>query len=145
LKLLEVRTMTKNPDKALRCPFPVIPLVGILLLCCVGATTAQKKVVDIRNIGHRDWKMEAFSLDKKLDLNIEARGAGDHWHEYMYAYAWILDAGTRDVVWEMNLDNTYQRSRRRELEYEGSLTLPEGDYEVYFAVSPFNYKDIHIE
>ena len=138
--------MRKIPEKTFPGPLKIIILVGILLLSSTGATLAQKSVVDIRNIGHRDWKMEAFSLDKKLDLNIEARGAGDHWHDYMYAYAWILNAQTRKVVWEMNLDNTYQRSRRyKDLEYEGSVTLPEGDYEVYFTISPFNFEDIHIE
>jgi hypothetical protein len=137
--------MHKSADKLFPDPLKVITLIVVVLFCGGGATVAQKNVVDIRNIGHRDWKMESFSLDRKLDLNIKARGAGDLWHDYMYAYSWILDAQTRDVVWEMNLDNTYQRSRHRELEYEGSLTLPAGDYEVYFAISPFNYKDIHIE
>lgn len=110
---------------------------GILLLGSPDESVAQKNVVDIHNVGHRNWKMEAFSLDMKLDLYIEARGAEAQWRDFMYAYAWILDARTRDVVWEMSLDNTSRRRRERELEYEGPISLPAGDYEVYFAISPF--------
>lgn len=118
-------------------PVAVIVTAGLLLFGNPDESAAQKNVVDIHNIGHRNWKMETFSLDKKLDLYVEARGAEAHWRDFMYAYAWILDARSRDVVWEMNLDNTSRRRRERELEYEGSITLPAGDYEVYFAISPF--------
>jgi len=115
----------------------VILLTGVLLFGIVGGTEAQGTVVDIRNVGHRDWDMKGFSLDKRLDLYVEACGAEAEWRDFMYAYAWILDAQTRDVVWEMDLDNTSRRRRDRELEYEGTITLPAGDYEVYFAMSPF--------
>ncbi|MFQ6091978.1 MAG: hypothetical protein ACE5OR_04745 [bacterium] len=140
-----VRTMRDISDKPLLTTFVAVCLIGILLFGTLGAAEAQGNVVDIRNLGHRDWKMEGFSLDKKLELYVQARGAGDRRSDYIYAYAWILDARTRDVVWEMNLDNTSQRRRRRDLEYEGSLTLPRGDYEVYFAISPFSFGEIRIE
>ena len=118
-------------------PFAVIIAAGFLLLAHPDRSAAQNNVVDIHNIGHRNWKMETFSIERKLDLHVEARGAEAHWKDFMYAYAWILDARSRDVVWEMNLDNTSRRRRERELEYEGTITLPAGDYEVYFAISPF--------
>lgn len=127
-----------------------LPSRGLLILICflcIGKYSHANDaghIVDIQNIGHRNWQMESFSLDKKVDLHIHARGAETQWKELMYAYAWILDVQSRDVVWEMDLDDTSGKKRRGDMMYEGTITLPEGDYEVYFAVSTF-IKDIKIE
>ena len=129
--------MLSKGAKTVMSIFVVGCLTAILLFVQTGEAEAQRTVVDIHNVGHRNWEMESFSIDKRLELFVEARGAEAQWHDFMYAYAWILDARTRDVVWEMDLDNTSRQRRNRELEYEGTITLPEGDYEVYFAIAPF--------
>ncbi|UCE19541.1 MAG: hypothetical protein JSV84_04135 [Gemmatimonadota bacterium] len=109
-----------------------------------GLTNTSGIIVDIRNIGHRNWEMASFSLDKKLDLHIEARGTEPQRDDFVYSYAWILDARSRDVVWEMNLDKTSRKRRLKKFTYERMITLSEGDYEVYYATSTF-FMDMNIE
>ena len=118
--------------------------VVILLARNVSLAGTSDNIVDIRNLGHRNWQTESFSIDKSLDVYIEVRGAETQEEDFMYAHAWILNARSRDVIWEMNMDKTSRRRRHKEVLYEGTVTLPEGDYEVYFAVSTFTI-DIHIE
>lgn len=122
-----------------------VPLLFVTLLSGnVSLAGTSGNVVDISDIGHRNWKMESFSLDKRLDLHVEVRGVEIQWQDVMYASAWILDARSRDVVWEMDLDNTSWKRDRNGRIYEGLISLPEGDYEVYFALSTF-LVEIHIK
>ena len=134
-------------NKLITLRFPHISVALFLVTFVFGSAglaNMSDYIVDIRNIDHRNWEMASFSLDKKLDLNIEARGAEPQWSDFVYSYAWILDARSRDVVWEMNLDKKSRKKRDKEFVYEGSITLLEGDYEVYYATSTF-LVDINIE
>ncbi len=90
--------------------------------------------VEVRGIG--------FVLDKEMAVTIDAVGGGDRsmWREMfdedempsgMYAYGWIIDAATRELVWEMTLRNT--SGGRDERTFDDTITLGEGAYEVYFT------------
>jgi hypothetical protein len=131
----------------IKAAFPRRSLTLLTIICCIGEFSYaddSNHIVEIHTVGHRNWKMESFSLDRKLDLYIHARGAEPQLNDLTYAYAWILNAQSRKVVWEMDVDNTSRKKHRRETAYEGPITLPKGDYEVYFAITTF-IKDIQIQ
>jgi len=90
--------------------------------------------VEVRGVG--------FVLEKDMPVTINAVGGGDKsmWREMfdeddspggMYAYGWIIDAATREIVWEMNLRNT--SGRRDDREFDDEIRMKAGAYEVYFA------------
>lgn len=121
--------------------------VGLLW---AGWLQAQEDVVELKNLGGEQIDYAGFVLNKDGNVHIKAIGAGFA-HEFMhltsfqadtnnmFAYAWILNAQTREMVWRMTLKNTkkvgwsgYNR------EFNGELSLPKGSYEVYFStVEPF--------
>ncbi|MFC2172355.1 hypothetical protein ACFLU6_06945, partial [Acidobacteriota bacterium] len=71
-----------------------------------------------------------FSVIGDVDILIQAQGAGVG--DDMFAYPWILNAGTREVVWKMTLKNSRKESSK-DRSFEGSIRLKPGSYLVYFT------------
>ena len=42
-----------------------------------------------------------FSVNRQAGVTVEAVGAGLKSGEYLFAYPWIIDARTRQLVWSM--------------------------------------------
>ncbi|MGH7605798.1 MAG: hypothetical protein ACREME_00535, partial [Gemmatimonadales bacterium] len=110
----------------------------------------------------------AFTLDKAQAVRIEAAGAdgetarriagrrnligrlvssfvrAEHRFEdeTWSANAWILDANTRAVVWELRATHP-ERERSGLVHFEGMLRLPAGSYEAYYAFYPVDWTDRH--
>ena len=103
--------------------FGVILVNGYFLFSGVPASEAATAIVDIRNIGDKNWEMASFSLDKKLDLHIHAQGAGTKWTDMMYAYAWILDARSRTTVWKMDLENRSKKKVQKDVIHDEDISL----------------------
>ncbi len=90
-------------------------------------------------------KVVGFVLNHPQQISIRAEGAGKRIPgreirsfmedpEQMFAYAWILDAQDRSLVWRMTLDNTRRNWQTRyNRKFEGELKLPSGKYEVYYS------------
>ncbi|MGH7471533.1 MAG: hypothetical protein ACRENP_26575 [Longimicrobiales bacterium] len=104
-------------------------------------TQQSNVLVDMRDLSPHELRSEGFVLGDAQTIRIEAVGAAkaggswfardDHREEWP-GNAWILNARTRDVVWELRREDT--RSGRRNLEhYEGRVSLPAGTYEVFYA------------
>ncbi len=52
----------------------------------------------------------------------------------MFAYAWILNARTREMVWRMTMNNTISDKGSSFLRrFRGDVKLPAGEYEVYYS------------
>jgi hypothetical protein len=101
-------------------------------------TFAQDDLLaEIRNLYPESVKAEAFTLDQDQEVYIDAVGAGSHRYE-LAATAWILNAETREVVWDMSEGRT-SRSARRRREFHDKVTLPKGNYEVYYSFFPRHY------
>ena len=103
----------------------------------------------------------AFTLDKAQDVRIQALGAdvesarriasrrnlltrlvssfvrSEHRFadEPWMANAWILDARTREVVWELSADGA-ERQGSGLMQFDGKLRLPAGGYEAYYSFHP---------
>jgi hypothetical protein len=123
-------------------------LTRLVVLASVGfaftsALNAQSTLlVDIRELTPHELRSEGFSLPNAQEIRIDAVGASEGrsgiWireagrDEYWRGNAWILNARTREVVWELRRADT--RSTRKGVErFDGSLQLPAGEYEVYYA------------
>src|SRR5712664_2745251 len=111
---------------------------------------AQTQLVDIQNLAPRELLVSAFVLAAPQDLKLSAVAAepwpdrvrsrdAEHWQDDEQttwpAAAWILDARTRAVVWDMRAVDTRRESNglRR---FSGTVRLPAGTYEAHYASYP---------
>ena len=100
-------------------------------------------LVTIRDLSPQELRSEGFVLSSPQTVHIEAVGAAEARHEkiwirnendpgYWRGNAWILNARTREVVWELRRAHT--KEGRKDLErFDGALQLNAGEYEVYYA------------
>lgn len=118
-----------------------LPKVFFVVLLCGGIALAQDAVLtDIRNLSPQEVKSDGFALDKDQEVSIKGYGITSR-DGNVYTTAWILDARTRKVVWNMR---NAKRSRSGDgvAEYDDLLALPKGEYEAYY--SAFLYSADHI-
>lgn len=120
-----------------------------MILALLLAVQAQA-IVEIRDLSPQEYRSAGFVLTAPQELRVTAVGA-EPWPEKYDspkddrgqddeqttwpAAAWILDARTRTVVWDMRAVETRRESTglRR---FTGSVRLPAGVYEVQFAFYP---------
>jgi hypothetical protein len=128
--------------------------LGLLLTMTAVPARAQDTLVAIRGLGPRALRTQYFALDSAQSVAIMAVGAEPQgrtavrkfldngilqsrekgsWDTDVWpANAWILDAKTRSVVWELRAaptrnDGSGLRS------FDGVVRLGPGTYEVYYA------------
>lgn len=114
-------------------------ILGILFVAHV--CYAQGEILtEIGDISEEGIKVEGFRLDTDQKIKIEAVGfRGSRRIEFMFTRAWILDARTREVMWEMADAETKRKSRTLR-QYWDTLELSKGDYEVYYSSFPYYYR-----
>jgi hypothetical protein len=121
--------------------------LGCLLLAGMATCFAgEKQIVSLRDLHDTQVKSAGFRIEQEAILHIKAVGAagenkwfsrgGDRAVE-MNAYPWIIDAGSRNVVWEMTVENSSKWKDERT--FDGTITLPSGYYEVYIAAATFSF------
>ncbi len=101
-----------------------------------------KAVVSLKDFSQVELKTAGFDLSETTAFTVKALGGGgDYGWSYksdqLFAYGWIIDADTREVVWKMDVDNTSHSGDDRE--FDGTVTLQPGSYEVYFTAYSFAY------
>lgn len=105
------------------------------LLLVQGAMAGEKTVVSLRDFEARELKSAGLVLKGDATVRIRALGGGldsKKMSEFpMFAYGWILNAETRQPVWTMDVRNTVKVKNGRE--FDETISLPKGSYEVYFA------------
>ena len=117
-------------------------IAGFLFLAT--ALFSQNLVLEINHPPIGEITYKGFVLQQERTVHIVAYGAGFHYpsgrmHGWMrdpsgmFAYAWILNADNRRLVWRMSWDNTHpaRKNRYRRI-FEGNVRLPAGKYEVYY-------------
>ena len=114
--------------------------LGFFLLLTTVGVAGGKTVVSLRNFCDTELKMAGMELPRRTTFHVRALGGGadkgwTYSSDELYAYAWIVNAATREVVWEMTSDNT--SGSKGERTFDGEVTLDRGGYEVYFTVPVF--------
>lgn len=131
----------------------------LLLASAEGSAQDRFTILELRDFTGTEVKGSGLLFSEDLTLSISALGGGDRvfWRDMfdnadesrMYASGWIIDADSREIVWEMSMDNTSGRSSRRS--FDGTVDLKRGAYEVYFAAygyyhsSMFSTSSINID
>jgi hypothetical protein len=124
----------------------------------------QPTLAEIRAVPAGAVRAKAFSLPEERELRIEATGADnetirrltggrnfiarlvmslmrrdEHFEDEVWpGNAWILDADTREIVWELR-GSEADRDRHGLLRYEAEIELPRGNYEAYYAFFPVEW------
>lgn len=115
----------------------------------------SQTLVDVRNLSPRDHRIIGFALSAPQELRVSAVGAeprprrrersdddaennawwrGDEWATWPAA-AWILNARTREVVWDLRGAET-DRERSGLRRFTGTVRLPAGVYEAHYGSYP---------
>jgi hypothetical protein len=118
------------------------------LLACIATLTQSPTLVDIHDLTPREHRTAGFVLAAPQELQIAAVGADPRpereardrdkgsWQDddrsTWPAAAWIIDARTRQVVWDLRAAETDRRPNglRR---FSGTVRLPAGVYEAHYA------------
>jgi hypothetical protein len=121
--------------------FRVIQCVVIVVLMAAfapaGLRGEEPRLVALHGFETAEVRQQGFTLPRAAKVHIYAKGAGlrrflrPSGDKPLFAYGWILNATTREVVWQMDGSNT-----RRDWEYRVAdqyLDLPAGSYEAYFS------------
>lgn len=88
-------------------------------------------LASIVRVGSDERRRKEFSLSQKSDLHIYSVGeaAGSD----MADYAWIEDASSGKVVWEMRYRMTeHAGGARKNRVFDGAITLPAGKYLLFY-------------
>jgi hypothetical protein len=119
-----------NLRSLLKAGIPVL-IVGVAIAAVSGSRRPDDAMVDLRKLTPFEVTDAGFTLEAEQDLSVEAVGAprADYWA----GNAWILNAQTREVVWELRVSNP-EHSRRGLAKFEGTVRLPAGDYLVKYAM-----------
>jgi hypothetical protein len=115
---------------------------AFLLLCTVPAVAQETILTRIDQIRAREIEVAGFLLPADGQVAIEATAYrdGDREDDARFSNAWILDAQTRERVWEL-YDAKSERHDGHLRKYTDEITLPAGRYEVYFATYRYGGDD----
>ena len=131
-----------------------LKIFSVLFIFSQMAIWAQDKSLIINDILVDQIHLKGFTLEDKTDIKIKAIGMGldkelkriHSWQEdkhNLFAYAWILDARSREFAWRMTIGNTeedwWNKSNRI---FEKEVTLPGGEYEIYYSAVEPSYLSI---
>ena len=115
----------------------LVPLAALAVLLPSSAQAQERPVVRLTDLAAAEVRQQGFTLPRPMKVHVYARGGGVHlWFmgdegDRLFASAWILNAATREVVWQMDAAKA-----RREGSYRVAdtyLDLPAGSYEAYAA------------
>lgn len=108
------------------------------------ALANDRVLVEIDDLEPGDVEVAGFKLDRSQEVRIEAWGLNPRRQEHRkisdLASAWILDARSREVVWDLRKAKG-SRQRRDLRRVEESVRLDPGLYEVYYATYPTGHYD----
>jgi hypothetical protein len=98
-------------------------------------------IVELIELRDSDFRSEGFTLKKRMKLRLYAIGEGED--RTLADYSWIVDAETRDVVWEMKRrDTEHAGGAKKNRMVDTIIELDKGDYIAYAATDgSHSYRD----
>lgn len=112
--------------------------VAVLALGAGLAAPAQERTfLALKDAVNTEVQERAFTLAKPARVHVRATGSGREARAFT-AYGWILDAATREVVWQMDgrnakADGAFQVA-------DQTVDLKAGSYEAYFSNHAFAWR-----
>jgi hypothetical protein len=123
-----------------------ILLILLTPLFFVLSSIAQDREITLREFAPDEIQCAGFTLNSGRTIVIEAIGAGGDKTikrtknnfadpQNMFAYAWIIDSRTRELVWRMTPKNTDSDwwGAKYNRKFEGGVNLEKGEYELYYS------------
>ncbi|MBN1349902.1 hypothetical protein JXJ21_10865 [candidate division KSB1 bacterium] len=91
-------------------------------------------IVQLIKSGDDAYQQQGFSLNQSLNLRVYAIGEGSKKEREMYDYGWIIDAHSRNRVWEMDPRKCqHAGGATKNLMFDELINLPAGDYIAYYV------------
>ena len=117
-------------------------LTAIFLVMISSPLLAGERIlIQLKDFRQTEVKSGGFILPTETQVHIYSIGGGVEKKiissNAMYAYGWIINADTREQVWEMDRYNTSAVNPYRK--FNDWITLSRGSYEVYFAAYGFAF------
>lgn len=109
-----------------------------ITICFCGTVFSQSTLVKLQKILPEQTKFAGMALSHETTIDIKAVGSNRGNRSFNATDAWILNADTREVVWELS-DAKSSRKSADLRAYEDRLTLERGRYEVYYNNFPTKY------
>jgi hypothetical protein len=130
------------PYRDNRMPLRWKTLVWVFSCCffVLQASGGERLLVQLKDFEQTEVRSGGFTLPADARIHIYALGGGGEKgvkfsQSDLFAYGWIINADTRELVWKMDRDNTSREDRDRK--FDGEITLLRGSYEVYFTAYAF--------
>ncbi|MCH7878518.1 MAG: hypothetical protein IH914_04290 [candidate division Zixibacteria bacterium] len=93
----------------------------------------ETMVVDFRRVSNDERLQKGFTLSREMKLIVRASGEYSQSGAIFVDHGWIVDADTRKRVWEMDKWSTrYAGGARKNRDVQEEITLPAGNYLVYY-------------
>ncbi len=117
----------------------------LLIILANGLWAQEGKFLEFKAIQTGTLKSGGFTLQRGKAIRIDAEGAGEEKSadkdksfmvdpENMFAYAWIINARTRELQWRMTISNTRRDwDTRFNRKFGDEVYLPAGEYEIYYS------------
>ena len=94
--------------------------------------TSRRIIADLTRVGNDRFEFEGFTLRRSADVTIRCLGEESSRREYA-DYGWMIDAETREVIWEMERAETrHAGGARKNRMAEETIRLDAGSYGVYY-------------
>ncbi len=91
-------------------------------------------LLTFNKLGDSEYIQSGFTLDKKMKIHIVSVIEFPSGYRNPVDYGWIIDANTREKVWELDRWNTeWAGGSRKNRKFNGELELDKGDYLLYFV------------
>jgi len=116
----------------------LLPNLGLaaLLFGAFPAPAQETALVSLKDTLRTEVQARAFTLPRPMRVHVYAKGGGEG-DQPLHAYGWILDAATREVVWQMDGRNAKVEGAFRVADQY--LDLKAGSYEAYFSNHGFGW------
>lgn len=110
-----------------------------MLLLLLSAFLFQSNEVIIENLEKGTLVTRYIKLESDQRVRIKAVASRVNLSTNSESYFWILDAETRDVVWQLD-QASYTSKDTKLIAYYDAPWLKKGVYELYFSTLPFRQK-----
>lgn len=123
----------------MRKHFLAILTTAFLAFLASSAFAQSNVLVELNKIYPEELRWQGFALDSEQEIQIDAAGVymdEGRDERLMFGYCWILNAQSREVVWEFQPEE-FGRKNQEARQISENIKLPAGTYEVYYSSYPY--------